>query len=740
NDVLGSKLLEIIKSPFLGERLVYKHRNVVKNIITENINILISQEYFQQYIYEKKEIAHVLDIYRILLEEFNKDKELIKKVQSRYNQIVSQEDKIVSQHEDTFIDRYKRLEDFQNYEKYLKEIEKKRHFLNSLLGYYDTEFDKFYRYKNFFHHLDKTTKGIITWFINLDIDSEKWNDALLAVYFYSILKSQEKGSHSFHTDNHELGRLSEVYGELEKLQKNIIIDDWNKRLRDKAFPDFKILYNLNKNRRYHKSNSLRKIIDKDFNLFTSIFPVILTNPITADSILPLEVGIFDVVIFDEASQLKIEDTFTSFLRGKYKVIAGDKHQMPPSNYFQSSESSISQDEEIGEDLEKARELSLSESLLDYAEKIKHTQSYLDYHYRSHHPALIDFSNHAFYGGNLIPFPARIEYNPIGFYQVDGIYQDRKNDSEIEKVLDILKNDIHKNQDGEYPSVGVVTFNIEQRNAILDKLNEAKYSDGGFANKMEAISRKERFFVRNLENVQGDERDVIILSTVYGKDSDGKFLKRFGPLNQEKGYKLLNVAVTRARNKIYICTSIPRDQYLDYNSHLHEYKNNKRAILYSYLAYAYFIANRQTKNVDNLKSILKEYSHDQPRNNPRQGLTESPFEEEVLEYLEDLFGQENVILQQHIGGFRVDFLVKYKGNSVVIECDGKSYHASEEAYIHDMFRERQLKELGYEVYRIWSTNWWHNHKREIEKIERFFSDLAPKIDKNTDNDSNGMTEV
>ena len=206
------------------------------------------------------------------------------------------------------------------------------------------------------------------------------------------------------------------------------------------------------------------------------------------------------------------------------------------------------------------------------------RQFLDFHYRSKHPYLIDFSNHAFYNKRLRPMKNVEDYNPIKFYQVDGTYSGQSNEAEANFVIQILENNINRFSNGEYPSVGVATFNITQRNLIISKISERKRFEKYSSFNQKILELEEKgFFVKNLENIQGDERDVIILSTTYGVNNENKFYKRFGQLNFKKGYRLLNVIITRAKYKVYMCTSIPQEEFL-YREMLEvEGSNNRSAV-------------------------------------------------------------------------------------------------------------------------------------------------------------------
>ncbi len=723
--ILQANFVEKIKSLFLGNKSTYKQKIKIKNNIFQNRGILQSTETYDRI--KLKKITSVLENIKNIAKIIGRNIDVLKNIEAIYAKVNVGENNLNKIFRVVFSGPDLNISDFKDLKNYTETVSKRKIFLDECLKKF-TEYELVHNWINFYNSIGGKKKSIISQLKNSDINTNSWLTALRAWRYYNLLLQLEESSSGFHKDDNDLNRLSDFYYELKDEQKEIIKDQWRNILLQKIPTNFKLLYNLRKNRVHSRTNSLRKIINQDFDLFTSIFPVILTNPLAVDSMLPLELGIFDVVIFDEASQLRIEDTFTSLIRGKYKIIAGDVHQMPPSSYFQVS-GDIAQGDELSDEELDNTQLALSESLLDYAENLGfQSQSYLDYHYRSRHPALIDFSNVAFYGGNLVPFPEKFAYKPIEFYEVNGIYNERVNEDEVCKVIDILKNKVEEKSDGAYPSVGIATFNIPQRNRIIDELNKAVINDENFAKKIDKIRESENgFFIKNLENIQGDEMDIIIISTTYGKDLGGKFYERFGPLNLEKGYKLLNVIITRAKDKIFICTSVPKNKYSNYRLLLEEYGNNKKAIFYAYLAYAKSISNKQTDLADQVKEDLIEFSHDKPRGERnREGLIESPFEQEVYDCLLEKFDSSQIIPQKQIGGFRVDFLVDIEEEKVVIECDGKTYHSTNEAYAHDMFRQKEIENLGYKVYRIWSTRWWHDHSQEINKLIGYLNGLKQKV--------------
>ena len=664
------------------------------------------------------------------LENAEQIKKSIKRLKNTSRQIESFEKKLSNiEKNGMFNFSVKNFVELENFEKVMELYS----VLKTKIEKLESNLDSYESLHNWQFFCSNKTKFELEIFSALKIfPTENWKSIFIAWYYRGALLNFEANTENgFHKSDSKLQQLSTLYNDLEKQQIQQIKSIWgnnrNYQLSSINF-NFNTLYNLRKNNAGPK-NSLRKIIEKDFELFTSLFPIILTNPVAANAILPLKQGLFNIVIFDEASQLRISDTFTSLIRGQYKIIAGDEHQMPPSNYFQSNAELLETDEneeddDVFNEADEQAVLAESESLLQYASDLQNiNKSYLDFHYRSKHPALIDFSNNAFYGGNLVPFPAQEVYKPIEFRAINGRYETRTNPEEVAEILKIIENEIHPDHNGKYPSVGIATFNINQRNLITESLNAAAENSPAFANKLQEL-RERGLFVKNLENIQGDEKDIIIISTTYGIKPDGKFSQNFARLNRIEGYKLLNVLITRAKDKLYVCTSIPREKYLAYQEIIRSEGNNKKGILYAYLAYAEAVSNNDANSAESILKTLKEQSFEKPRViSSSDGLSESPFEEEVYDLLTDEFGKENIIQQHKIGGFRLDFILKTKSKDIVLECDGKAYHSSEEAYAYDMYRQKELENMGFIVYRIWSTNWFQDKESEMQKLKKYVETIV-----------------
>jgi len=590
--------------------------------------------------------------------------------------------------------------------------------------FFETEFNWF----TFYYNLNNSQKTLIDKLKN----TKDWVTEFKCHYLNAILT--ENATTKLPNNNTEHEKLQDSLSKIKEKQLKFINNYWQEH-QNKCKANFNSsntikvanLYNK-KASKNHKRNSLRKICEYDIDLFTAFFPIILTTPNVCCTLFKNKNEYFDIVMFDEASQLRIEDTLPCLLKGKQVIVAGDEHQMPPSNYFSKIyDGEIENEDEIEEETNETEMLNESllscESLLDFSVQFDFQKRFLEFHYRSKHPDLIEFSNHAFYNKRLKPLPNFTNYTPIKLVEVNGTYCEGTNDGEAQKILSILDNDITQTSKGKYPSIGVATFNIAQRNLILEKLLERKKSDPNSAFSKKMIELEENgFFVKNLENIQGDERDIIILSTTYGKDKDGNFRQRFGPINHKKGYKLLNVIITRAKCGIYVCTSIPSEYYLNYNTYLTAEKvNNRRAVFYAYLAYAKAVSDNNNELKEAVFNALEQNNTKNTTSYSYIEELESPFEEEVYQALIENVEEHKLTPQLKYGGFRIDIVYdpQIKGvPKIAIECDGATYHQSQEAYLYDLHRQKILESHGFVFHRIWSKNWWINSKRETEKLVNF----------------------
>ena len=306
---------------------------------------------------------------------------------------------------------------------------------------------------------------------------------------------------------------------------------------------------------------VRRLVENYSEQLFQIAPCWLASPESISKALPLKRGLFDLVIVDEASQLAMERTIPFLYRGKRAVIAGDEKQLPPFDLFQTRTDGEGEEED-GEAAETDRQYG-EKSLLDLA-RVRHMTTNLAWHYRSRHQGLIDFSNHAFYGGELNVVPDAQHdpaAPPIRWVKCDGMWIGRINTREADEVVAQIRGTWARAAEAGsgMPTVGVIAFNETQQNHILDRIEDARSSDGEFRRLYdlahEGGKKDSGLFVKNIENVQGDERDVIIFSVGYARDADGRFSNRFGPLNLKGGENRLNVAVTRARKHMVVVSSI-----------------------------------------------------------------------------------------------------------------------------------------------------------------------------------------
>lgn len=693
-----------------------------------------------------KEKVNALKQFRIGIETTKRDFEnkieiefqnmnLLQEIKEEYNtnKLQSLKDKLNSLKEKIHFDSWSTIPlESKNESELIKSIQE---IIQGKETYFSNEDDLFsieFKWFQFYNSVSELEKTIIDQLL----EKTNWKKVFLLHYLNSMLVNSANTDLPTNDNDHK--ELSNSLSNLEQEQLKYIKEYWYSKQID-ATRDFdnehhnlavENLYNKKAGTK-HKRLSLRQIVEFDIDLFTTFFPIILTTPDVCSNLFKGKNKYFDIVMFDEASQLKLEDNLPALLKGKQVIIAGDEHQMPPSNYFSKIfDGSIDDEDEFEDESgEKIFENGLlsAESLLEFAEELNFEKKHLDFHYRSRHPYLIDFSNYAFYNQRLKPLPNSFDYTPIKYIQVNGTYSDHSNDVEAETVLSIIENNINRLPNGEYPSVGVATFNIHQRNLILSKINDRRkfpqFED--FNEKMLELEEG-GFFVKNLENIQGDERDVIILSTTYGYTKDQKFAQRFGSINHQKGYKLLNVIITRAKYKVYVCSSIPEEVFLNYKEHLSvEGSNNRRAVFFAYLAYSKAVSENDTEQRLSILNTLAENTTQSSSIDILNADLESPFEEEVYQALTDHFEESNIIPQLQFAGFRIDLVYDSKIlgiPKIAIECDGAAYHSSQQAYLYDKHRQNILEGHGFVFHRIWSTNWWRNPKRETNKLVKFVKSI------------------
>ena len=439
---------------------------------------------------------------------------------------------------------------------------------------------------------------------------------------------------------------------------------------------------------------VRKLLEKAGGMIKQIKPCFMMSPLSIAQYLdPTNEELqFDVVIFDEASQVKPEDALGAFMRGKTAVVMGDTQQLPPTSFFDQMSDADSDEEE-------ATSLDM-ESILHLC-KLSFPVKMLKWHYRSRHESLISVSNREFYDDDLLVYPSpshsdpelglKFHYNPNTQYLRGA---SSKNPLEAKDVVEEIFN--HFEKYGDTKSLGVGTFSVAQKNAILEEL-EVKRKEHPEYEPLFSDNKDERFFVKNLETIQGDERDVILISVGYGYDQDGKMSLNFGPLNQDGGERRLNVLITRAREKCVVFSN--------------------------FKAYDMNLTANPPYGVKSLKEFL-EYAENLTLGTP--GIDEhskEPFEDAIASFLEE----NGYTVDRQIGcaGFRVDLAIvddENPGKYILgITTDGKMYASSKVARDRDRLREQVLTGLGWKLYHLWSTDWYRNRdlgrKKLLESIEK-----------------------
>jgi very-short-patch-repair endonuclease len=454
---------------------------------------------------------------------------------------------------------------------------------------------------------------------------------------------------------------------------------------------------MNKKRRI---KPLRRLFGEIPGLILRLRPCLMMSPLTVSQLLDPELFKFDLVIFDEASQIHPEEAVGAIIRATQTIIVGDKHQLPPTSFFEVLDADEDVTDENGEeDLE---------SILNEGEAAGLSNKMLEWHYRSKDESLIAFSNHNFYNDRLLTFPNARQDDPktgVSFvYLADGVFQrsGHCNPVEASKVVDLIIDHYKTEPD---LSLGVVTFSQAQKDTIQWELDQRLRNHPDLQVYF-SDSVAEPAFVKNLELVQGDERDVMIFSTGYGRDETGKFYLRFGPLNNEGGERRLNVAVTRARYKVILVSSIqPEDIDLS--------KTNSQGVklLRSYMTLAR----------DGIKAIYADLKVND------EAECESPFEASVY----DALVQAGLSLKKQVGvsGYRIDLAVyapDQPGHFLLgIECDGAMYHSGATARDRDRLRQEVLEGLGWHIHRIWSRDWINDPEHEIQKVLQALDQAAAR---------------
>ncbi|WP_269542921.1 AAA domain-containing protein [Cerasicoccus fimbriatus] len=545
-------------------------------------------------------------------------------------------------------------------------------------------------------------------------------------------------------DSARINAAFEEYGrrmaEKQDLVREYITHFWDKRQREQLLVSTGSRMNPNgaalRNRLYvrgKKALKLRQMIATGKSIeggdpLFDLCPVWMAGPSTVAQIFPRR-EMFDVVVFDEASQCRLEEAMPVLLRGARVVVAGDPKQLPPTRFFESNVAeSDDTDAETIEELAE-QQMSETEDLLSASLNLDVEEAFLDVHYRSRSEALIGFSNEAFYGRRLQPIPGHPRNKalqaPLKLTPVNGVYQERTNPAEaiaaVERIAELL-------DDEHPPSIGVVSFNINQRDLIIEVLEERAEQDQAFAERLaEARVRRgkdsfEGLFIRNLESVQGDERDHIIISTTFGPDAEGKFRRNFGALSRVGGDRRLNVLVTRARAAIHVLTFIPAIEYR--SAQMPEPgKITGRHQLYAYLRYAEFIENQFESYQDYLETLKQDakavcdvIETDEP----------STLAFETGMTLRD---QHQIGSTVHWGnsGFCVDVALTHpqlpEDVTLGVLIDFNRFRKTPDPIAWEYFRTEVLRSQGWNLRRVWSPIIAREPAKAIEQLAKAHGEVS-----------------
>ncbi len=460
-------------------------------------------------------------------------------------------------------------------------------------------------------------------------------------------------------------------------------------------------HEINK-QRAHKA--IRKLLSLIPNVSSKLKPCMLMSPLSVAQYLTPDAEPFDLVIFDEASQIPVWDAIGAIGRGKSAVIVGDPRQMPPTSFFsRASKEESEETEDVEQDLE---------SILDECLACGIPQMNLTWHYRSKSESLIAYSNRNYYENKLVTFPAPVEHDTaLQYHYVDGVYakgaSKRYNKKEAESLVNHVLN-VLRSPDFDYnelTSIGIVTFNAQQQSLILDMFDKARAEDETLE-KFFNEDNPEAIFVKNLENVQGDERGVIYFSTTYGPDEKGAISMNFGPLNLTGGERRLNVAITRARTGMHVFSSLkPED--IDLN----RTRARGAADLKGFLecarmgAATYFNRNTAVSAIG----------------------TETGLQRAICRELQALGW--NCICNLGVSGYRIDIAISHPeqpGNMLAgIVLDSQAYAAAATARDRDVLRESVLQSLGWNLFHIWALDWWRNPRSYAAKTNAYLQELLRK---------------
>lgn len=527
----------------------------------------------------------------------------------------------------------------------------------------------------------------------INFESRKKNELSVTVEFESIK-----------------GRINTLMKDLTSISKKIcalsFVNDY-KDMYESSDDAKDYLYQISKKQNFWP---IRRTMEVYGDYLLTLYPCWLLSPENVSSILPLRKEMFDLVLFDEASQVFIENTVPCIIRGKNVVVAGDAKQLRPTTTFMRRYMGGA-DDETDLTLQAALEV---ESLLDLA-VARFDSANITYHYRSRSQSLIDFSNRAFYDNRLRISPdvtKSVRNRAIERIKVNGMWSDRKNETEAREIVTVLKKIFKGRERGS--TIGIIAFGMEQQSCIEDAIDrESKVNAEFRADILRETNRKEdgqdvSLFIKNIENVQGDERDIIIFSIGYARNDADKVNAHFGSLSLDGGENRLNVAVTRAKKKIYVVTSIePEDLKVETS------KNNGPKLFKTYLAYARAVSNGSQPEI---KAVLDGlYPSEESK---RTTALTVPVEQQIATKLRSLGYDVDTDLGSGTNKIAVAIYDKKKDRYILgIQVDKTLFNSEETALERDVFACRFLEQKGWNIMRVWSRDWWHNAADVTDRIRK-----------------------
>lgn len=531
---------------------------------------------------------------------------------------------------------------------------------------------------------DLGARAVIAELRETEFPSTEWPNLFRAAWHtsaYDAIRAAHPALAAFNGEAH--GRFVEEFCQLDRARLRLAADRVRRAHAEgtveamNAYPDQASLVR-NEAQKRSRHVPLRKLLARAPEVLTAVCPCWMSSPLNVSQLMPADRRYFDVVVFDEASQVLPEDAVCAVLRGKRLVVAGDRHQLPPTQFF--ADGGFEEDEEAA--------TTGFESLLDQVAAFI-PEWPLSWHYRSRDERLIAFSNHHIYGDSLTTFPGIGGLPAVDHVFVDALPKEGDAESasaEVQRVVDLV---LKHAQEHPEESLGVIAMGIKHAvrvQAAIDRALESRPGLDAFFNP----EREERFFVKNLEQVQGDERDAIILTVGYGKTPDGKLPHRFGPLLNKGGERRLNVAISRAKRRMTVVSSFT-----------HADIDPRRSSAKGVELLAGFLRFASSRGQD--LGVPSEASLNALERDIREALTNRGIP----------------LAPRHgVSGYRLDFAALHPDHPdrfvMAIECDGLTYHAAPTARDRDRLRPQQLESIGWHFHRLWSTDWLLRRDEEIER--------------------------